>query len=325
MPPAGPLVLGGADQLAFVMGNNIWITNIDGSGLAQLTADGAEKKALQWSPDGQAIVYITGKCVKMVRASDGRIDDITCFDTADFLDAFEISPDGQLVYISLDRELYIVNYDLAQLQSIRSRGQLKSMAPCKDFTPFRDNLYKAARWSKDGQTLAVVYAAPVGGRRLDTIRIMDISRCGAKFRGLDNFPATRFVMSGYNDNPFIESFGWDGELLFALNSFTRNDGFGDLYVYNTELHKLQSPVSSYQYINPIENICCYRDPRFSPDGRYLLFAFQDVRRGADYQTQIYYISYGSIGTSATYTPLPLPDDFLTGRTEKPWLALRAAR
>jgi serine/threonine-protein kinase len=317
--------IGAADKIALLEDNDIWTVNLDGSELKQLTADGTEKFQLQWTTDGQAIVYLTGKCVKMVQAADGRIDDIACFESAEHLDEFEISPDGSLAAISLDFELYIVRFDLPALQGLRSRGGLKSLAPCADFTPYKDMIYKAVHWSKDGQKLAVVYGAPVSGRRMDTIRIMDVRRCAAKFPGLDNFPATRFTMSGYNDNPKILNFTWDGELLFALNSFTRNDGFGDLYIYNTELHKLQSPNPEFTHINPIGGACCYRDPRWSPDGRYLLFAFQDVSRGDQYLTQLFYIPYGTIGTGVEYIPIPLPEDFLTARNEKPWLALRAAK
>jgi dipeptidyl aminopeptidase/acylaminoacyl peptidase len=319
------IAVGGADKLALLSKNDIWMVNLDGSELTQVTSDGTDKYQLQWTPDGQAIVFLTGKCIKMVWIEDGRVDDIACFESAEHLDEFEISPDGSLAAISLDYELYIVRFDPAQLQSIRSRNQLKEQAPCAEFTPYKDNIYKTATWSKDGQLLAVVYGAPVSGRRMDTVRIMDVSKCAAKFKGLDNFPMNRFTMSGYDENPTILSFGWDGELLFALNSFIRNDGFGDLYVYNTKLYKLQSPKPEYPFINPIDSACCYRDPRFSPDGRYLLFGFQDVRRADLYETWIYYIPYGTIGTGVSYEPIPLPENFLSGKNEKPWPALRTAK
>ena len=73
-----------------------------------------------------------------------------------------------------------------------------------------------------------------------------------------------------------------------------------LYAYNTELYK------AYPDINPI-GLCCYRDPSFSPDGEYLLFAFQDQLGGASSTTQIYYVLYSNIGTGASFDPLPLPD------------------
>ena len=49
----------------------------------------------------------------------------------------------------------------------------------------------------------------------------------------------------------------------------RNSGWGELHIYNWETHK---PTLT---VNPIEKRCCYRDARWSPDGSYLLFAFQD--------------------------------------------------
>ena len=53
--------------------------------------------------------------------------------------------------------------------------------------------------------------------------------------------------------------------------------------------------------------CCYTDARWSPDGSYILFAFQDINQGNNARTQLYYISYGTLGTGTKYTPLPLPD------------------
>jgi len=76
------------------------------------------------------------------------------------------------------------------------------------------------------------------------------------------------------------------------------------------------------YVNPIDGVCCYRDVEWSPDGSYLLFAFQNYLQGSSSTTQLYYIPYGSIGTGATYEPLPLP--IITDPREKPQPVLRPA-
>jgi hypothetical protein len=323
--PPPVVALGRADKVAFVSANDIWMVNFDGTELVQLTTDGAAKTNLQWSGDGQSVVYVTGKCAKMVLADSGQVEDITCFESAEFFDSFEISPDGSQVAISLDRELYILRYDLEQLRQIRSRNLLKSLATCSDYTPYNEILVKRTRWSADGRYLAVVYAAPIAGRRVDTIRVMDVSQCVDKYPGLDNFPASRFNMSGYNENPIISNFTWNGDILFAVNSFIRNGGFGDLYIYNMEAHKLQTVSTSFQQVNPIDNSCCYRDPVWSPDGSYLLFAFQDIRLGSKGIIQLYYVPFGTVGTGAKYQPIPLPETFFPGRSEAPWPALRPAR
>ena len=69
VPTLPPVVArGGADKVAFLQDDNIWVMNLDGTELTQLTTDGAEKSNLQWLPDGRTILYIMGKSVKTVDA-----------------------------------------------------------------------------------------------------------------------------------------------------------------------------------------------------------------------------------------------------------------
>ena len=51
-PPLA-LVPGGADKIAFVANGDIWLMNVDGSDLKQLTSDGGAKTDLQWLQDGK--------------------------------------------------------------------------------------------------------------------------------------------------------------------------------------------------------------------------------------------------------------------------------
>ena len=89
---------------------------------------------------------------------------------------------------------------------------------------------------------------------------------------MDSFPATRFTMTGYNANPIIPSFDWDGDTLFVLNSIFRYE-LGYLYVYKMETKK-------GDILDPLKTSCCYTEARFSPDGSYLLFAYQNINSGA---------------------------------------------
>ena len=318
-------VKGGADKIAFVTANDIWMMNVDGSQLVQLTNDRASKLNLRWTPDGNSIVYISGKCIKLVDAAEGRVDDINCFESAESVTAFEISPDGKLVAIAIDYQLYIVTYDLAALRQVKSRNGLTPLAPCKDVTPLTKLIYQSVRWSSDGTKMAVTFKGVDNTRRIDLIRVMDVSKCNPDPPRLDEFPATRFTMSGYATNPLIMDFGWDGGLLFALNSYERNSGFGNLYVYNTNLHKLQNTTPNSNAINPIDGVCCYRNPTWSPDGHYLMFVFQDIRQGQNSVIQLFYVPYGDIGTGATFQPFNLPDTFFKESTENPQPALRPAK
>ena len=112
----------------------------------------------------------------------------------------------------------------------------------------------------------------------DQVSVLDISKCSpAAINHLDNFPSTRFKAEDnepvqYNDDGIIPSVDWDGNDLFVFNTNTK-DGWGELYVYNWNRSK-------GTHSNQVDGVCCYRDARWSPDGLYLLFAFQDQRLGA---------------------------------------------
>lgn len=309
--------LGGADMIAFLNGNNVWSMNVDGSSLSQLTTDGATKYELQWMPDGMHISYISGKCIQYVDMISKEIVTVTCFTSAKYLEAFRISPDGTQVAISLDRIIYVVPFDLDRLSKVNSRSGLTGLNGCITYTKVAS---KKVRWSRDGQKIAInVLGVGDAGRQVDMVQVLDIQRCSAvEPRVTDTFPASRFNMTGFDNNPVIPSFDWNGETLFLLNSSIRNDGYGYLYGYNMETYLANA-------LDPLGSTCCYQDSSWSPDGSYVLFAYQDIRQGADSRTQLYYVQYGTIGTGATYMPLPLPDNFFQNPREKPQAALRPAR
>jgi serine/threonine protein kinase len=315
--PQAP-VIGGADKIAFINRNDIWSANLDGSDLVQLTHDGGEKFNLQWTPDGRALKYILGKCVHLAEPESGSVERLACFNFADSLKAFEISPDGSRVAISVDNQLYLTPYDPGALSDVQSHSDLTEIARCKNLAPYERNFVTQARWSKDGNQLAIkILGVLEDGRRADIIQVLEVDNCTSKPHILDNFPPPRFTFSEYEKNPTIQNFAWDGDLLFAFTSLIRNDGFGDLYLYNTELYK------DYPKVNPIQDTCCYRDPRWGPDFSYITFAFQDYRQGADSATSLYYVPFGSLGTGASFEPLPLPE--ISDPREKPYPALRPAQ
>jgi hypothetical protein len=314
IPPAA-VVVGGADKLAFIHLNDIWLVNLDGTELKQLTFDASEKTNLHWTPDGAAVSYIVGKCAKMVDWQTAEEQIIACFETAEYLEGLEISPDGQQVAISLNRELFVVPFDLERLQAARTRTDLAQMGTCEILNPYTKNAVKTVHWSEDGQRMAFVFLAAVGGVRNDLVRLVDISSCTFDPPRLDEFPGTRFTMKGYTNTPVIQNFGWDSRLLFALHGFIRNGGYGDLYIYNGDSRK-------GELVNPIGGTCCYRDVSWSPDGRFLTFAYQDIGLGADSVAEIFVIPFGTLGTGIDYAPISLPPEFLTNPREAPQPILR---
>jgi hypothetical protein len=310
-------VIGGADKIAFLSGNNIWAANLDGSELVQLTTDNAEKTYLRWLPGGQGLSYISGRCIESVSLS-GEILQIACFNNADKLEGFEVSPDGTQVVIGLDSQVYVVPFDLETLSSAYSHDSLSALATCSNLAPYTRNSARYARWSRDSKKLAVVAQVPYQGLRADVVVVFPVDTCYpdsyAAFEA--QFPPPHFTYPGYDNNPSIQDLGFDGNTLFTMHGITRNGGFGDLHLFN---------MDSFTYsesVNPVNDTCCYRDAEFSPDGSYLVFAYQDMGLGQGSTTQLYYIPFGSIGTGEQYEPLQLPE--ITDPRERPQPVLRPA-
>ena len=313
------LVVGGADKIAFFNAGDVWVVDIDGINLQQLTFDGAEKHDLSWAPDGEFLFYISGKCIWKLALESGELDYTACFETARFLEAFVISPDGEQVAISLNRELFLVPFDEDRLREARYHTDLREMSECDAFSPWLTaadtaRAVKEIRWSNDMNHIAVLMLSAQSGIQGDIIKILDISNCDNQPNLLDEFPIPRFEVADYKASPYLENFAYNGRYLYALTSFTRNDGYGYLYFYNADLHRAELEV------DPIGGGCCYRDASFSPDGRYVIFAYQPFDIGA--KAQLYYILYASIGTGASYDPIPLPEDFFSDTKAKPQPVLR---
>lgn len=304
---SGLPVLGGADKIAFVRENDIWVMNVDGSDRKQFTNDGLPKFNLQWMPDGKNILYMTGKTVKTVNIETEVEEVIINYTSAQYFEGFTVSPNGKKVAISVNRELFIVPYDTLKLRFATRRSALLEMNGCL----YNELAIKDIQWSDDGTRLSIEYIANVNGIQADAIRIVDVQNCEAISDSVsDDFPPGRFK---FPDE--IVNFDWDGDLLFFLNSNVRNNGFGDLSLYSAYTHKAESAA-------PYEGNCCYRDASFSPDSSYVIFAFQDIRLGSLSPTNLYLIPTDSISVQRKLEPLPLPDGFFTDRSEAPQPVLR---
>ena len=145
------------------------------------------------------------------------------------------------------------------------------------------------------------------------IRVLDVGTCGRAPVFMDVFPGERFTPNGYAAKPVIASFGWDGEFVFAMN-VDITDTYGDMWQYNIN-------TKTAKKINVIGNLCCFRDFRWSPDGKFIIFAYEDNRYLKE--VQMYYADFGTLGTGAELLPIPFPEGFFASR-EKPQPALRPA-
>ncbi|WKZ41064.1 MAG: protein kinase [Anaerolineales bacterium] len=308
---SGIPVVGGADKVAFLRNNDIWLMNLDGSDLQQITTDGAAKFNLQWLNDSKTLLFMSGKTVKTVDVETLREENIMSFISAEYFESFRVSPDGSQAAFSINRELFIVPFDVSKLTGITRKSQLLELNGC---IFYNELAIKEVRWSDDGQKLAIKYLANADGTRVDTIRIIDIHECDpTKIANLDNFPLGRFQFSNE-----IVNYDWDGDLLFFFNSNIRNAGFGDLIFYNSFTRKFEKP-------NLFDRSCCYRDAAFSPDGTHVVFAFQDIRLGTANPIQLYYIPADTLATNRELIPLPLPEGFFNRRNDTPMPALRPVR
>jgi len=306
---------GNTDKIAFVTGEEIWIMNPDGSGISPVTRDGSPKSHLQWLPDGKSILYLSRECAYAVDTETGQRETIACFRGSE-VDGFRISPDGKKVAISLNLELIIVPFDQANLRGAQDKTDLLAL---DNSCLYAGVSTKDMRWSNDGGQLAVIYIDTTGSRFLDKVRVLDVSNCatGGTF-AVDQFPLGNFTLSGYQNEPIIPSFDWDGNQLFLLNDVIRNDGFGNLYLYdmNTKQGKM---------LNPIDGTCCYRDARWSPDGKYVAFLYQDIRQAAQSANKFYFVSFEDLQAGQVGDPFQMPIQVFASPREQPQPAFRPAQ
>ncbi|MEO8354916.1 MAG: serine/threonine-protein kinase [Chloroflexota bacterium] len=323
--PAAPLlpVLGGADKIALVANNEVWLMNVDASDPLQLTNDGATKNDLQWL-DTDTLLFLSGKTIKFYKLSTNSVDTLTSFPSAVSLDAFQVSHDDRQVMIAMSNEIFVVPFDFERFKNIKTRGNLFGM---EDACILPTGKTKAAlqvqeaRWSSDDTLVAWLFKGVDAGNssvQADQVSVFNIQTCEPETIDLlDNFPGTRFNLIGFQ-NREMPDFDWDGFDLFFFNTSRRNNGWGELYIYNRQTHK-------GNILNPVPGKCCYRDARWSPDGSHFLFAFQDIGLGSDAPTLIYYVASGELGTGANFQPLPLAPDFFKNPKEAPQAALRPAQ
>ncbi|MGE5775794.1 MAG: protein kinase domain-containing protein, partial [Chloroflexota bacterium] len=183
--------LGGADKIAFVANNEIWLVNVDGTNLKQLTTDGGAKNDLQWLPNSETILFISGKTIKYYNVETDVVDTLATFPAAASLEDFQVSHDGKRAMVSLNNEIFVIPFDLEQVKGISKKSDLLALEPCivpKGKT--RSALQvKETRWSADDKLVAWLYKE----LQSDQVSVFDINTCDPeKIDLLDNFPGTRF-------------------------------------------------------------------------------------------------------------------------------------
>ena len=302
---------GNADKIAFVAGNGIYVMNVDGSDLIQIRTENSAKSNLHWMFDGR-LVYVSRNCANAIDIETRSSEELVCFDANETLEDFRVSPDGKWVAISIQRTLNILPFDVELLKDVDTRFGLTIL---RENCFYNQYSFRDLLWSKSGAQLAarVVDTERVSSDQIFLLNV-DLPNCDTigPVR-IDRIPGSHFDFDSASTKR-ITSFDWNGDNLFLLNDAIRNDGFGDLYIYDTKTRQGGK-------INPINGLCCYRDARWSPDGMYILFVFQKFDSD---MIEFYYVKYSDIQQGKTLTPMALPGEFLTQR-DKPQPAIRLAQ
>jgi len=283
--------------------------DLDGSNLMQIRTDNSAKSNLHWISDGR-LTYISRNCVYLLDANTRQAQEIMCFVSGELLEDFRVSPDGKLVAISIERTLNILPFDLEALKNVESRFSLLTL---NENCFYNQYAFREVLWSKNGTQIAahVVDTELVSSDQVFLLSV-DIPNCATVGPvRVAKIPGTRIDFSG-DSSKRITSYDWDGDHRFLLNDSIRNEGFGDLYLYDSQ-------ARTAERINPVEGECCYRDARWSPDKTYIFFAFQRI---GTTEIELYYIPYADLGDSATWTPIPNVDTLFSTPREKPQPALR---
>jgi eukaryotic-like serine/threonine-protein kinase len=159
VPTPSPTPLGGGwAQIAFATNRsgvpNIWIMNVDGSGLTQITdiQEGACQPA--WSPNGRRLVFISpcpgyaevyrGSSLFIMNADGSDLTPLPSVPGGDFDPAW--SPDGRMIAFTSIRNNNLFQIFILDLET----NELKVLADPDDRS------YSQPAWSPDGKKLAVV-------------------------------------------------------------------------------------------------------------------------------------------------------------------------
>ena len=307
-PTEIPLPPGLTDKIALISNNDIWWMNADGSDASPLTGDSTTKSNLQWLPDGSGLIYLRNTCAFMLDVNTRAAKQINCFNAQE-LSAFRVSPDGEHVAISIDNQLVIVPFNVDTLSKAPNRIALTKL---EGACVYNRESVKDVRWSRDSKQVAFTYI-DVSNRPVDQIRIADVSNCASgAITSMASLPGPAFKISGFSNTTELPSFDWDGDHLFVFNDFERSDGFGNLYYFDTDTQMGAQLI-------PSTGTCCYRDARFSPDGKYLLFFFQEDGQNS---IHMYYVEFASLLKGEVGDPVPLPIGVLSDPRSAPQPSLR---
>jgi len=310
--PTPVLPPGNTGKVALLSGNDLYLMNPDGSELTLVRTENSPKSNLHWIAGGR-LIYMSRNCAFMLDAQTNLVEQLSCFNPGELLEGFRVSPDGKYVAISVQRTLNILPFDPEMLKDVNTRFNLITL---RENCFFNQYSFRDVRWSNDNTQLAaqVIDTQLVNSDQVFLVKV-DIPNCATNgLVRLDRIPGVHIEYDAESTKR-IASYDWDGKNRFLVNDLIRNDGFGNLYLYDTGTKEALK-------LNPIDGKCCYRDARWSPDGKYILFAYQ---KSGDTAIELYFMPLDGAQDGQTFSAIDLPSGFFSTPREKPQPALQPAQ
>lgn len=249
-----------AQQLAFVYGGDIWLTDRQGQQPRQLTSHPAAEFAPKFSPDGKWIAfsasYDNNTDVYVMPVTGGTVTRLTWHPAADTVNGW--SPDGQKVLFASNRE--IANSRSNQLFEVAVSGGYEQKV--------MEAVAFEGRWSSDGSKLAYrpnnqAYSGPSGwrlhrGGSTPPVWILDVKKQQLEKIPHPNANDTNpfwlnnevYFLSD-RDNTAVNLFKYHNKQVTQLTKSTDWDlrsaaGFGDSIVYEAGGYLYQFDTASGQ-------------------------------------------------------------------------------
>ena len=233
---------------------DLWIVNVDGTGMRRLTETPDSEDQPRWSPDGKSVYYLLtkdGAAQVWKVAADGEKPSPEQVTRLPFdVGSFRISADGKSLLVSLD-----VYPDCADLACSKARADAAAKAKSTGHV-YKQLLYRHWDEWRDGRR-SHLFAMPLaGGEPVDLMKAMDAD-CPSKPFGDD---------SEYAFTP-------DGKgVVFSAKDVGREEA------WSTNFDLFQAPLDGSARPRRLTgaNEAWDTGPAFSPDGKWLAFRAMKV-------------------------------------------------
>jgi len=227
--------------------NDLWLVNVDGSGLRRLTTHPAGSHSARWSPGGECVYFLSARSessqVWKISVDGGEAEQVT--DLPLDMNGFLLSPDGTHLLLAID-----VFPDCETLKATKER--LDEIEKRKASGRVYEKLF-IRHWDswKDGRR-SHLFAMPVtAGEPIDLMKGMEADVPSKPFGGMEEATFT----------PGGEA------VVFAA----RNVGREEAWSTQSDLHEVPVDGSAPPRCLTEGNRATLTHPVFSPDGKTLAY------------------------------------------------------